>query len=451
MKLLKLLLITFFFSITLDAAYLRTIRVGSFTTADRAQLELTKLNKFALKHQNIIDLKDKWGFEFKYRKSGTYYITIIEPLRDKDVLQTLLDTLRLKYPDVYVTKLKQLPIVEKKTEVVVENIIEVIPEVKVIEVQKPIEVLKETPKKEIVVIKEEPVQEKATISLIKETPITTNKDEENESLFQVLFYVTLALFFITLLLLILSRKSYKKQKVKEQSIAIENSEKCDSFSSQMQNNENFLADAQASISTIISYTNLLLEFDLSVIQKDYTKRIKNSSENLLNTVNNSSDISRIKLGELQINNLDFNIKSMINDLSNIISLESRENNVNLSMHFDEDIPEYVVGDSTHLRQVLVSLLTNSIRYTRDGEVTLRVKKVYSYKHAITLGFVVSDTGLGMTPQQVESIMNPRKSTISTNLGVSKQLVEMMNGNMKIYSTQDVGTTFTFNIKFELKQ
>ena len=469
MKYYKLLLLVTFLTVNLNAEYLRTIRIGSLTSEAKTKWEINKLNKYIQKQNNIVALQKRWKFDFKYRKSGKYYIIVAEPFRDKVVVQSVLDTLRKKYPDAYAARMKVIP---KKTVPQVKKIIEeVVLEKKIvpIEIEVEEEVVVETVLEKEIVVKEEntelvieEVQKAQKELIIKEKEIVVlekpnqifkkvESSKEETNTWKYISIVFLLLFLSTLFLLLRSKKKNNKHITQAENIKMQNDEKCVQFSSQLESNENFLSGAQASVSSIISYTNLLLEFDLSVVQKDYVKRIKSSSESLLNTVNNSSDISRIKIGELRIRNLDFNIYNMIQDISNIISLEAKQNNINFTINFAEEIPSHVIGDIDHLRQVLVSLLTNSVKYTRDGDVTLSVKKVYSYSHAITLGFIVSDTGVGMSSDQVESIMNKDGLHPSTNLSVSKQLVEMMNGDMKIYSTQDVGTTFTFNIKFDLKQ
>ncbi|MDQ7045728.1 MAG: ATP-binding protein [Sulfurimonas sp.] len=435
----KILTIFLFLSITLEAAYLRTIRVGAFKTEATAALELKKLKSFAASHQNIVRLQEKWGFEIRSKKTGKYTIIMLEPMRDKVMLQEVIDTLRLRYPDAYVKKLKESEVLTPLVSAVKEEEIIEVPPVEIIQEVKHVQKVEEKIKTIVLKTQKEKVVEKKEIRI-----------KENE-VFKPLFFFMSVLFVIALLLLYVSRRKNKKQIKKEEDQKIKNNLKDTQYQSQIQNNENFLFETKISMASVIQYSNLLLEFNLSVIQKDYVQRIKNASETLLNVVNNTADISKIQLGELRINNVDFNIKSMINDVENIISLEAKQNNVSFSVDINEDIPSHVIGDAVHLKQVLISLLTNSVKYTRDGEITLTLKKVYSYAHAITLSFIVSDTGIGMSPEQIDSVMNSDKNNNSTNLCVSKQLIQMMNGDMKIYSTLDVGTTFTFNIKFDLKQ
>lgn len=473
MKSFKFFMLTMFLTLTLEAAYLRSIRVSTFNTQVSAEKELIKLKSFVKSHKNIVLLQEKWGFEATLRVSGKYNIVIIAPLRNKKVLQEVIDTVRIEYPDVYVRKMKKSDIREKikiepKVEVKpdpvvivnIEKLIEVVEILEVVEVV-PQKVIKEVVVEEIIIkkVQKKKVEEKKIIktSVIKKEvlpvevePLKIKENSEEFNIYKILFFFVLIAFLILSYFLYLTKGKREKENQLKRDSKLKNDKKNSQFSSQIQNNENFLFEAQTSMSFVIQYSNLLLEFGLTVIQKDYVQRIKNSSEGLLNVINNTSDISKIQIGELKINNIDFNIISMINDVTNIIKLEARQNNVSFKVDVEEDIPTHVIGDSIYLKQVLISLLTHSVKYTRDGEVTLTLKKVYSYSHAITLNFVITDTGIGMSPEQVDSIVDTEENNTSRNLSISKQLIQRMNGDMKIYSTVDVGTTFTFNIKFDLQ-
>jgi signal transduction histidine kinase len=193
-----------------------------------------------------------------------------------------------------------------------------------------------------------------------------------------------------------------------------------------------------------------------MIQKDYIQRIRSSSEHLLNTVNNTLDITKLKNDTLHIENSEFDLNEMLRKVSSIISLEAKNNDTEFELNVEDDVPAFIFGDQTRIRQVLINLLGNSVKFTMDGKISLTIKTLYNYTNAITLGFNIKDTGLGMTSQQVHDIHESSADiieggTVGMGLSVTKQLIQMMDGEIKIYSTEDVGTTFTFTLKFNVKR
>ena len=482
MNFFKLIIITIIFTISLHAEYLRTIRLGSFELERRAQVELKKVKKFVSKHQNITKLQEKWDFKFIYRTSGKYYVIVAEPLRDRAVLQEVIDTLRLSYPDAYVTKLTEAapfkpikPKVVKKEEVVIPEPLfemEVITKnVSSVEEYKEETIVKkeilEVLKEEVPIVKKEikPTEVKKIIEKkIKREPLEYNFDEKeikhkkelitntSTNVYQILFFITLILLIIVSLLLI----RYKRKNVNckdRESYTLDLFNKKDI---EIRHKDSFLSHAKTSVATIHNFTNLLLEFDLTIIQKDYVQRIRSSSEHLLNTVNNTLDITKLKNHTLKIENTEFDLNEMLRKVSKIISLEAKNSNTEFELNVENDVPSFIFGDPTRIRQVLINLLGNSVKYTQEGKISLTVKTLYNYTHAITLGFIVKDTGIGMTSEQLDDIHDASTEiveggTVGLGLSVTKQLIEMMQGEIKIYSTEEVGTTFTFSLKFAVKR
>ncbi|MBC8238818.1 MAG: hypothetical protein H8E76_11380, partial [Helicobacteraceae bacterium] len=311
MKLIKLIILTIFFTTSLSAEYLRTIRLGSFISEERAKVELSKLQQFVKEHKNIRDFQKIWDFEFTYRKSGEYFITIAEPLRDRGVLQEVLDTLRISYPDAYVTKLDSAPkfvkISKKQTVSKPEIKEEVTPK------EIPLEAVTEVISKKDTVIttSAEVMQEKTQTAKSIESkkalrePLEYKFDEKEEivqvdeetkietdtsDIYQVLFFVLLVLFLILSLLL----WRYKRKSIHCKDREIQTNEIFTKKDIEIRHKDSFLTHAKTSVADIHNFTNLLLEFDLTVIQKDYVQRIRSSSEHLLNTVNNTLDITKLK-------------------------------------------------------------------------------------------------------------------------------------------------------------
>ena len=473
MKLIRLILLTILFTTFLNAEYLRTIRLGSFASEEKAKVELSKLHEFLKEHKNIRDFQKTWDFEFTYRKSGKYFITIAEPLRDRVVLQEVIDTLRTSYPDAYVTKLdkapkfvkvakiKVLPTPEVKEEVVVEEIVpEVLYETELISKNDAvIDVTTEVIEETVEVLEDTGLEEKVIEPLEynfdkKEEVIYVDKDlqikSQTSDVYQILFFALLLLFLIVSLLL----WRYKRKSIYCKDREIQTNEIFTKKDIEIRHKDSFLTHAKTSVADIHNFTNLLLEFDLTVIQKDYVQRIRSSSEHLLNTVNNTLDITKLKNETLKIENTEFDLNEMLRKVSKIISLEAKNNETEFELNVENDVPAFIFGDPTRIRQVLINLLGNSVKYTNNGKISLTIKTLYNYTNAITLGFIIKDTGLGMSSEQVEDILSSSTEiveggTVGLGLSVTKQLIQMMNGEIKIYSTEDLGTTFTFTLKFKV--
>jgi len=269
-------------------------------------------------------------------------------------------------------------------------------------------------------------------------------------MYKIPFFIVLLMSIVFILLLLKSKRKNKSCKTRERETNII----FDKKDIEIRHKDSFLSHAKTSVATIHNFTNLLLEFELTVIQKDYVQRIRSSSEHLLNTVNNTLDITKLRNNTLAIENSEFDINEMLKKVAKIISLEAKNKNIAFDLLVENDVPAFIIGDPTRIRQVLINLLGNSVKYTNEGKIGLTVKVLYNYTHAVSIGFLVADTGIGMTEDQVEDIHDSSAEiveggTVGLGLSVTKQLIEMMNGEIKIYSTPDVGTTFTFSLKFGL--
>ena len=214
------------------------------------------------------------------------------------------------------------------------------------------------------------------------------------------------------------------------------------------------------MTAIMGLTHLVLESELTKLQKDYILKIESSSEHLLNLINDILDVSKIQAGELKLEKSEFNINDIFEYVFSVNAMNAKRNATTFSMDVALDIPSKVVGDSLRLGQVLINLIGNAVKFTHDGEVSLSVRKVSAVSDTIKLEFSVIDTGIGMTEEQVNNIFNSyyqaEESTSrefgGTGLGlaISKELVEMMGGEIKVSSEKGVGTTFTFSVVLKLK-
>jgi len=286
---------------------------------------------------------------------------------------------------------------------------------------------------------------------------------DNNSAADIWFILFIIIFFLFLGVLRLLFIAKKENKIHLDN-NIKNNEILSQLNTEMQIKEEFLChtshELRTPMTSIIGLTKLVLDGDLSSIQKDYIQKIETSSNNLLNIVNDILDISKIQAGELKIEQREFNINDILDYVISIISMQAKNNNIKILMNVDTDVPSRIVGDSLRLGQVLINMLANSVKFTKDGEVSLNVKKLSSSGDSISLKFIVSDTGIGMTQTQVNTIFKSytqaNESTSrkfgGTGLGlaISKKLIEMMGGSIKVESKKDVGTSFIFDIEFLLR-
>lgn len=463
MKYIKWILLFLIATTVLQADYIRSIRLGSFPNETLAEASLEKVNIFVLKHPEIVELEDENEFIFKYRKSGKYYITLVEPFTKRETLQKVLNILRSEYPTIYVTKLKKLPIEEKTLELKdTEDSLEIkdkkVQEDAALVKQFPQEVLIEEIVTEIKVIEK---NESSALHVKKNIEAVLLEKESSGSLFFEILSLVLFLVLVLLVRYILLFKRKNENLVNREIIA---QEKLSQVKSELISKDKILSHVSHELRTpmtaIMGLTHLILESELSKVQKDYILKIESSSEHLLTLVNGILDVSKIKAGELKLENSEFNINDILEYVFSVNAVNAKRNATQFYMNIAEDIPSKVIGDSLRLGQVLINLIGNAVKFTSNGEVTLHVRKISSMLDTIKLEFDVTDTGIGMTQEQVSDVFNSYyQATNATSrkfggtglgLSISKELVEMMGGTIKVSSKEGAGTTFSFTANLKVK-
>ena len=456
-----------FFTLTLNAEYIRSIRIGSFPTQETAQDSLIALNAFVLDHENIERLEENSDFLFKVRASGKYYVIVAEPFTNRVTLQEILDTLRLEYKDIYVTKLKNMPIVEEKVEIITPILEE---EEKKEELSDSEEYEEfESIEEETELISTEDIPEVLdTINVVEEkiidTPIHIQKKSNTDNTLS--YYLGGILVFFTIILLFLLKYIFSLKKKEEQfkNSEIIYEERLQQSTVDVSTKDELLSHVSHELRTpmtaIMGLTHLVLESELTKLQKDYVEKIENSSQHLLNLVNDILDVSKMKAGELRIEKTEFNINNILDYVLSVNAMNAKRKSVILTMDVENDVPAKVVGDSLRLGQVLINLIGNAVKFTQDGEVNLSLKVHSKFSDGLKFEFAISDTGIGMTEEQVENIFNSYyQANDSTSrefggtglgLSISKELIEMMDGEIKVNSQKDIGTTFTFTVNLKLK-
>ncbi len=208
---------------------------------------------------------------------------------------------------------------------------------------------------------------------------------------------------------------------------------------------------------VIGMTGLLLSTDLSRDQRMLADNIRRSGESLLTIINDILDFSKIEAGRLELESAPFNLRESVESALDAVGIKAAEKELDLVCEFDEDLPVAIKGDSTRLRQILINLLGNAIKFTERGEIVASVKGRLSDDGdaAHEIHFSVRDTGIGIPEgrmdrlfksfSQVDSSTTRKHGGTGLGLAISKRLAEMMGGRMWVESREGAGSTFHFTI------
>ena len=212
---------------------------------------------------------------------------------------------------------------------------------------------------------------------------------------------------------------------------------------------------------VIGMTGVLLDTPLNEIQRDYVETIRRSGDALLVVINDILDYSRIESGRLELESLGFQPRICVEEVLDLLAVQAGEKNLELICMVDPSIPETLVGDETRLRQVLVNLVGNAVKFTDEGEVTVSVRPVDgpSRPDEMLVEFVVGDTGCGI-PQdrmarlfqsfsQVDASTSRKYGGSGLGLAIASRLVELMEGKIAVESRVDVGSKFRFTIPLQV--
>lgn len=210
------------------------------------------------------------------------------------------------------------------------------------------------------------------------------------------------------------------------------------------------------LTAILGFTQILKEDKtLNSEQEDYIKTINTCGDHLLNLINNILTLSKIESGELEIADIDFNIRKLLTDIISVLQVKANEKNLYLNLSISNNLPERVVSDENKIRQILFNLIGNAIKFTVEGGIAVKVKCHYNSNKTYTLKISVTDTGPGIPEHELNSIFLPFKqsssgknSINSTGLGlpICNDFIKLMGGKIEVQNNHEGGSTFLFDIK-----
>jgi signal transduction histidine kinase/CheY-like chemotaxis protein len=223
----------------------------------------------------------------------------------------------------------------------------------------------------------------------------------------------------------------------------------------------FLANMSHEIRTpmngVIGMAELLLDGTLNAQQHDFAETIRDSGRALLTVINDILDFSKIEAGKVELESSPMAIRDLLDDVARLVAVEAHRKHLEITAHAESEVPEWIMGDAGRLRQILLNLCGNAVKFTQQGEVALAVKLSEQVSGLATLRFEVRDTGIGIPADRLNSLFKPFSQVDAsttrrfggTGLGLSivKRLAQLMGGDAGVESREGLGSTFWFTARF----
>jgi signal transduction histidine kinase len=211
------------------------------------------------------------------------------------------------------------------------------------------------------------------------------------------------------------------------------------------------------LSGVIGMTGLLMDTTLTPEQREYVETIRSSGDALLEIINDILDFSRIEAGRVRLETIDFSPRYVIEEAVELFAEAAVNKGLELVLDVGADVPDIVIGDAGRLRQVLINVIGNAIKFTESGEVVVRAYRQDGKGPGIGIRFEVKDTGIGLTEEekarvfavysQVDSSTTRRRGGTGLGLAIARMLTQLMGGEMGVESEKGKGSTFWFTALF----
>jgi PAS domain S-box-containing protein len=221
---------------------------------------------------------------------------------------------------------------------------------------------------------------------------------------------------------------------------------------------NMSHEIRTPMNAIIGFTKVILKTELTVKQKEYLNAIKQSGNALIVLINDILDLAKVDAGKMVFEKIPFKLESSISSMIHLFETKIEEKNLKLVKEYDPKIPDVLIGDPVRLHQVILNLVSNAVKFTNKGKITVAARLLDEDDEKVNIEFAVTDTGIGIADSKIDSIFENFQQASSgtsrlyggTGLGLAivKQLVEAQEGTILVESIVDVGSAFKFTLSFQ---
>ncbi len=243
----------------------------------------------------------------------------------------------------------------------------------------------------------------------------------------------------------------RKRAEKESECSREAAEKANKIKSDFL--ANMFHEIRTPMNAIMGFTILTLKTDISREQRNYLRKIKKASDALLDIINDTLDFSKIEAGKLKIGEMPFRMKELLEDISDMFSSQAVQKGIRLSISLSPKVPEGLIGDPGRIRQVLVNLTSNAVKFTLTGEIAINITCAKETADDAMLSFKIRDTGIGISEADIHKIFSPFSQADASStrkyggtglgLAICREIAALMGGSIQAESKSGRGSTFTF--------